>query len=118
MKLEADGTPLIFFDQKWSPICSHNFKDDNNGATSFCKKLGYASGTVTNKNGKYPVASLRIGRCRPGEELTDCTYGGNKLHDDDDIHERYCYPQQTVSISIACDQQTEKNSSCNAGKLT
>ena len=118
MKLEADGTPLLFFDQKWSPICRHSFQDDNNGATKFCNKLGYASGTVTNKNGKYPVAGLRIGRCRPGEELTDCTWGGNKLHDDDDIHERYCYPQQTVSISIACDQQAEKNSSCNAGKLT
>ena len=117
MKLEEDGTPLLFFDQKWSPICGHSFWDDNHGATSFCKQLGYESGTVTRKNGKYPVASLRIGRCRAGEELTACTHGGNYLNHDR-LQHRYCYPQETVSISIACDQQAENNSTCNAGKST
>ena len=117
MKLEEDGTPLLFFDQKWSPICGHSFWDDNHGATSFCKQLGYESGTVTRKNGKYPVASLRIGRCRTGEQLTVCTHGGNYLNHDR-LQHRYCYPQETVSISIACDQQAENNSTCNAGKST
>ena len=114
VKLEEDGTPLLYWEQKWSPICGHNFNDDNNGATAFCNKLGYGSGKAKWVGSKYPVASVRIGRCKPGEELTSCTYGGNYLHK---LNYRYCHPQESISISITCTQLTSAFSSCNTGKF-
>ena len=116
VKLEEDGTPLLFFDQKWSPICGHNFWDGNDGATTFCNKLGYRSGTVSRKNNKYSVASLRIGGCRPGEELTGCSRGGNYLYHDR-LQYRYCFPHDSVAIIINCNQQADTYSSCNTSNL-
>ena len=112
--MEEDGTPLLYWERKWSPICGHNFKDDNNGATTFCNKLGYRSGTVKWVGRKYPVASVRIGRCKTGEDLTRCTNGGNYLHH---MNYRYCYPQDSISISITCAQLEKAYSSCNTGKF-
>ena len=37
VKLEADGTPLIFWDKVWSPICGHYFWDNQYGAKKFCQ---------------------------------------------------------------------------------
>ena len=111
--LEEDGTPLFFWDRKWSPICGWSFWDDNVGATTFCNKLGYKSGTVNKVQNRYPVASVRIGKCGDGDELTACTAGGNFLYSQND---KYCYPQDAYSITIACNEQANGNSSCNMGK--
>ena len=111
--LQDDGTPLFFWDHKWSPICGVSFWDDNVGATAFCNKLGYQSGTVNKIQGHYSVAHLRIGRCREGEPLSECSAGGNYLRND---RERYCNPGQAASITIECDQQRDTYSSCNTSK--
>ena len=116
VRLEEDGTPLLYYDHKWSPICGHSFRDDNNGATTFCKKLGYGSGKVTRINGRYPVANLRIGKCRAGQELISCTAGGNYLNYNI-LEYRYCTPTESASISITCDQKGDSYSSCNLRKF-
>ena len=116
VRLEEDGTPLLFYDHKWSPICGHDFTNDNNGATTFCKKLGYGSGKATRINGRYPVANLRIGKCGAGQELISCTAGGNYLNYNI-LEYRYCIPTESASISIACDQKADSYSSCNPRKF-
>ena len=103
----------MFWERKWSPICGYSFWDDNAGATSFCNKLGYRAGTVNKIQGSYSISHLRVGKCREGEELAECSAGGNYLEND---VERYCHPGQTASLAIECDQQTETYSSCNISK--
>ena len=112
VKLEEDGTPLLFYDHKWSPICGHSCWDNTIGATTFCNKLGYGSGKVTRIYGKYPVANLRIGKCGTGQELTSCTAGANYLNYNI-LEHRYCLPTESASISITCDQKADSYSSCN-----
>ena len=118
VRLEEDGTPLLYYDHKWSPICGKDFRNDHNGATTFCKKLGYGSGKVKDIRQRYPVANLRIGRCRAGEELISCTAGGNYLNYNI-LEVRYCTPTESASISITCDQSRkgESYSSCNLRKF-
>ena len=111
--LEDDGTPLFFWDRKWSPICGDSFWDDNVGATAFCNKLGYPSGTVNKIESSYSVAHLKVGKCQEGEELAECSGGGNHLGNDQG---RYCHTDREASITIECDQQSDIYSSCNISK--
>ena len=106
--LEEDGTPLVFWNRKWSPICGHGFWDNDNGATAFCNKLGYKSGTVNRIESSYSIARLRIGRCHTSEDLAACNRRTNQDN-------KYCHPQDTAAISITCGQQGDKYSSCELG---
>ena len=47
------------------------------GANLFCKKLGYESGTQQTTGGSFGEDALRIGNCKEGDSLTDCTGGCN-----------------------------------------
>ena len=75
VKLESDGTPKLFWDNKWVPICGHFFWDNNNGAKSICNRNGYSDGVVVKTNSAYSEDSIRLGRCNSGEDLQSCSSG-------------------------------------------
>ena len=101
------GTPYIFWLKEWFPICGHWFWDDNNGATAFCNKLGYPSGTQARTFQSYDEESMKVGGCYPGEDLIDCTAGGNEYKIGGS-----CTPGNDEGISISCSGQAEQYSSC------
>ena len=79
VKLEKDGTPKLFWNSKWSPICGHYFWNNHYGATSFCKKLGYSNGKqYGHSSGQtYSEDAIRIGLCSEGQNLENCDGGCN-----------------------------------------
>lgn len=40
------SSPQIFQDGTYHPICGHWFWDNNEGAKSYCKQLGFADGEI------------------------------------------------------------------------
>ena len=101
-----------------SPVCGHYFWNNQNGAKSFCKKLGYIDGTQNGfKSGQtYSEDAIRVGRCNPGEDLESCS---NKCNDKElgNINEKgcsNCAAGQPVKITITCDGhvQNTKASTC------
>ena len=78
VKLEEDGTPLVYWNYQWMPICGHYFWDNQNGAKLFCKKMGYDSGVLSGRNSgqKYGRDSFRIGKCESGDEWMSSGRGG------------------------------------------
>ena len=79
VKLEKDGTPMLFWKEKWSPICGHYFWDNQHGATTFCKKLGYSSGQQERANTNYDEISIIIGTCQQDQDLAECNDLRNNL---------------------------------------
>ena len=77
--LVNDGTPFIFWDSQWFPICGHYFWDNDVGSTLFCKKLDFEFGKVyqAENNEKYAVDSFRVGFCNENDEWESCTGGCN-----------------------------------------
>ena len=113
--LAQNGTPFLFWNGKWYPICGHWFWDNDHGATAFCTKLGYESGRVNVRNermaGTYGVPAIHVGKCRAGEELTACT--GTRNHYDS----RNCNAGDNIRITITCNRQIETYSSCTSIKF-
>ena len=109
VKLEADGTPLTFWDYHWIPICGHYFWDNQDGAKLFCKKMGYHSGTVSKVSGqKYDVESFRIGKCYEGDTWESCSGGcndyeaGGECSNNGYFGGAHCDKDQEVKIAIEC----------------
>ena len=69
--------PEVLFKGKYYPICGHYFWDNNNGATTICKMLGFNKGVKQNTRVAYKKDSMPVGDCKPGQPLTKCTGGGN-----------------------------------------
>ena len=63
------------------PICGHYTWDNNNAATTFCKKLGFEKGEGRHRHhrvrNKFKTDAMPVGRCRQGQELNKCNAGGN-----------------------------------------
>ena len=97
-KLDVDGIPYLFWDGKWSPICGHNFWDNQNGAKAFCQELGFNGGKFHRQSGRYSEDAIEVGTCRSGETIDSCTGGFNKYK----TTER-CKAGNGVKITISCD---------------
>ena len=81
VQLKNKKIPEIWFKGKWSPICGHNFWENNYGASLFCQKLNtsYTSGKVIRRFFKNFCQSdgIRVGGCtRLDNSLSSCTYPG------------------------------------------
>jgi len=73
------GTPYVYQAGEYHPICGLSFWDNNDGATAFCKKLGYSSGVVHKVNGQYTENSVgvkpwgtfssSVGNCNAGQNV-------------------------------------------------
>ena len=108
VKLQTDGTPLLFKDYRWFPICGHYFWDNDHGATAFCKKLGYPEGTVHKTKQRYSEDSIRVGKCEEGEFLMACTDGSNSYETGGS-----CRAGERAGITITCAEQGERYASCH-----
>ena len=108
--LKKDGTPFLFWNDKWSPICGHWFWNNQNGALAFCKKLGYPSGILSRTKKTYDEDAIRIGKCRNGEELTACSEGCNEYKTGKGCAN--CAIGEKVGVSITCAGEIERYASC------
>ena len=116
VKLNKDGTPFIFWDNLWSPLCGHYFWDNQYGADKFCQKLGYASGRHSGKPipRTYPVDSFNIGTCLETDEWPCCTGGENYFALGSTLTNGTCDKSNDEAILIACigDPKYVNNPSC------
>lgn len=55
------------------PVCGHWFWNDNGGAISACKALGYRSGVLHRTKSRLRTNAVYIGGCKDGESLGNCT---------------------------------------------
>ena len=112
--LEDDGTPLFFWNDKLSLICGNWFWNNQIGATLFCQKLGYTSGTQSGSNLAVVLGedAITIGECSTGDTLDACTGGCNDYRRGDDACAK-CGVDKKAKITIACQGNSTKYSSCN-----
>ena len=115
VNLGSDGIPYVFWSGDWSPICGHWFWNNQNGAKSFCQKLGFADGSFNKENSEYCEDAIEIGACRPGEMINSCTGGSNEYK-----KTSWCQTGggNAVKITISCIGHTQDSaqSSCE-GKM-
>ena len=74
------NVPKIFWNGKFIGICGDWIWNNNNGASIFCKKLGYQTGVIRTSSGQgtSTMQSLRIGTCAADDtDLSACTGGHN-----------------------------------------
>ena len=102
-----DGTPEFFWRAEWSPICGHWFWDNQNGARSFCQKLGYINGTQSGRGlgHRYAKDAIRIGTCKTGEHLESCSEGCNDKGVGNGKCAK-CAAGEAVKITVTCDGHT------------
>ena len=91
--------PEVLFEGKYHPICGHYFWDNDNGATAFCKLLGFKSGSYQSTRVKYDVDAMPVGDCKLGEELTKCTGGGNAWGKFDD-RKGWCTKGKSIGVTV------------------
>ena len=70
--------PEIFHAGKFYPICGHYFWDSDDGANTVCKMIGFSSGKRKHVRTELYKSAMPVGRCGPGQKLTQCNKGGNK----------------------------------------
>jgi len=99
IRIVEDNEPQIFYKGHWLPICGYSF--DYNGATNFCRRLGYMYGHITSLHKSYGQDSLQIGQCAQGQPLTQCTWGDNTY----EIGGKHCSKTAKAAISIKCKVQ-------------
>ena len=102
VKLEADGTPKVFWEKKWRPLCGHWFWDNNNGADSFCQRLGYSYGELERTNSAYDEDAIRLGRCNSNEDFLSCSNGCNDKGIGDGGNGCKCSAGNNVGFKLSC----------------
>jgi hypothetical protein len=91
------GVAEISVNGFWSPICGHFFWDNDEGATTFCKKLGYESGVRHHTRQTFEVDSFEIGECGAGEALNACTLDNNYRD-----FTNWCSAGNAIGVEIEC----------------
>ena len=94
--------PEVLYQDKYYPICGHHFWNNNNGATTVCKVLGFSSGTLIITKAKYIVDAMPIGSCNSGEPLDKCTGGENHWGDFAALSNRCKKGVENVGIQVIC----------------
>ena len=97
--------PEVLYQGNYYPICGHYFWDNNNGATIVCKMLGFDSGKHKKVGDAFNVDAMPVGNCKPGEELTKCTAGGNAWGNFD-YKNGYCKKGSSVSVEVICSRRS------------
>jgi len=94
------GTPEIFFDGEFHPICGHYFWDKQENAKSFCSKMGHTGGELFKIREQYWTDSVEI--------RTWGQFYGDGLTS-------HCSDEHAVSIEIECSGgSATQTSSCIA----
>merc|ERR1711990_613252 len=59
--------PQIFYEGSFYPICGHYFWDNNDGATTVCRALGFSSGSKSEpRTSVSPANAMPVGKCSAG----------------------------------------------------
>merc|ERR1712086_1178545 len=93
--------PEVMYNGQWSPICGHYFWNNNNGAATVCKALGFSGGTHQQTRRTYSTDSMPVGSCNAGEALSSCTDGGNGWGNFE-YQNGWCKAGTSVSITVTC----------------
>ena len=103
--------PWIKYEQDWYPICGHYFWNNNHGASTFCKKLGFLSGSQVRTEEKYGKDAMPVGGCSPAQSLTQCTGGGNAWGNLG-YNNKQCGAGKSIGVKIVCTGGAANPSSC------
>ena len=123
VKLEDDGTPLVLWEDVWSPICGHYFWDNQVGASIFCSKLGYEHGEQSHDGNSYSTDGFRIGKCEEGDDLASCTGGCNDYELGGQCSNSWsggeCMQSEPMAMTISCSQPSALvfNPSCTGTNI-
>ena len=118
VKLETDGTPLVLWDDVWSPICGHYFWDNQIGAEKFCQKMGYGVGQQTGSDNHYSTDAFKIGKCDEADSWdAGCSGGCNDYGLGGSCSNNgraNCAKDDGIAMTITCSQPTTTvfNPSC------
>ena len=91
--------PEVNFMGKWYPICGHYFWDNHNGATTFCKRLGFSSGKMARTRVKFNVDAMPVGKCGAGQRLNQCNKGGHAWGNLN-YHGGWCKKGKSIGVSV------------------
>ena len=91
--------PEVQYKGDWYPICGHHFWDNQRGAETVCKSLGFMTGKLKRTKATFKVPAMRVGKCDSGQSLSHCTFGGNKWGD---LGDEECKAGSRVGITITC----------------
>ena len=89
--------PEVLFHGKYYPICTYSFDNNNFGATTFCKLLGFNKGDAVRTGAAYDEDAMLVGKCMDGDELTKCTGGNNYWGD-----LTTCKKGTNVGVKVIC----------------
>jgi len=103
--------PEVRYNERWYPICGHYFWDNNHGATTFCKALGFNSGTRGKTRVAFNQNAMPVGKCGAGQKLDKCKNGG---HAWGNLNYRngWCKKGKKIGVSVKCSGGKGKTSSC------
>ena len=96
------------------PICGNYLWNTQHGATIFCKKLGFSSGTSTPVHQKMPVDAYFVGICGATDvDLTACTGGSNVRRLGGFAGGVSCEAGKNAGIKFTCSGGKGRQNSCN-----
>ena len=97
--------PEVLYKDTYYPICGHDFWNNHNGATTVCKFFGFEKGETKVTMAVYDVDAMPVGGCNPGEELTQCTGGGNEWGNftySRHANGLWCQQGQKIGLTVTC----------------
>ena len=93
--------PEVLYEGQYYPICGHNFWDNDDGATTVCKALGFISGARIRTDAVYKVDAMPVGKCNSGEALDDCTAGYNEWGNFN-YAKGHCKEGNPIGVQVIC----------------
>jgi hypothetical protein len=102
-------SPEIEHEGNYYPVCGEGgFVDDNEGAGALCALAGFSDGgSVRMANTIFEKDAMPIGRCRPGEDVRNCTGSGVDVFGNFASFQRGCSAGQPVGVEVVCYQQCQ-----------
>ena len=91
--------PEVLFHGEYYPICRYSFDNNDIGATTFCKLLGFNKGRAIKTGKQYDKDAMLVGKCMAGEAITKCT-GGNNYRYWGDLNT--CKKGSPVGVEVEC----------------
>ena len=95
---------VLYSDGQFHPICGRYFWNNDNGADTFCRELGYENGGVLGEitNIVFSTNAVNVGECNAGEALDACTGGGNNAWDNMNYGTNFCHAGQNIGVKVQC----------------
>jgi hypothetical protein len=93
--------PEIFYAGTFYPICGHYFWDNNYGASTFCRHLGFKQGERRISRATFPKDSIGLGRCHKTDRFPLCTAGGNSWSNLK-IRDCWCCKGRRIGVQVRC----------------